>query len=163
YVWDPSNDLFNIPLTPPSQMDPTHNQFFRDGQLVKVLSNAFDPMGYTPNRQSGESSLIVRNDLTTIWNAFTPQNYQADQNFDGEPVADRLVAHARVRLAAGVRVPQRAVRGLLVLLRLERGGARLAEPVVGPVRDGPDGPSVAGHPDLGQLLAVGLFRVRPVG
>ena len=105
YVWDPSNDLFNIPLTPPSQMDPTHNQFFRDGQLVKVLSNAFDPMGYTPNRQSGESSLIVRNDLTTIWNAFTPQNYQADQNFDGDVDVYELLVN-EVRLLTGPEIPR---------------------------------------------------------
>jgi hypothetical protein len=105
YAWDPASDLFNTPTQTPLRMDPTHNQYFTDGFRVKVLSNAFDPMGHTANRQANQASLIVRNDKTTIFNGFTPQNYQGDQNFDGDPDMLELLVN-EIRLMTGPEIPR---------------------------------------------------------
>src|SRR5437867_2399297 len=105
YQWDTTNTLFHDPLEPPVQMNPTHNQYFRDGQLIKALSNAFAPMGYTTNPQDSQASMVVRNDLRSIWNGFTPQNYQADQDFDGDPDMLELMVN-EIRLVTGPEVPR---------------------------------------------------------
>ena len=104
YAWEPTNDLYNVPLQPPLTMDPTHNQYNVDGFKLRVLSNAFDPVGYTQNRQSGEVAMVVRNDLASIFNAFTPQNYQGDQDFDGDTDMLELLVN-EIRLMTGPEVP----------------------------------------------------------
>ena len=104
YAWEPTNDLFNTPTQPPLVMDPTHNQYNVDGFKLRVLSNAFDPMGYTANRQSGEVAIVVRNDLMSIFNGFTPQNYQGDQDFDGDIDVYELLVN-ELRLMTGPEVP----------------------------------------------------------
>ena len=105
FSWDPTSTLYSDPLTPPTQMDPTHNQFFRDGQKIKVLSNAFAPTGYTSNPQDSEAAMVVRNDKTTIWNGFTPQNFQGDQDFDGDPDMLELMVN-EIRFVTGPEIPR---------------------------------------------------------
>jgi len=104
YVWEPAHQLFNTPTSVPMTLNPTHDQYYTDGFRVTVLSNAFDPIGYTANRQAGQVSMTVRNDCQGIFNAFTPQNFQGDQNFDGDPDMYELLVN-ELRCMVGPEIP----------------------------------------------------------
>ena len=103
YSWESTDQLFNSPLQPPLTLNPTHNQYGIDGFRLNVQSHAFDPLGYSVNRQSGQAAMAVRNDRSTIFNGFTPQNYQGDSDFDGDPDMLELMVN-EIRLVTGPEV-----------------------------------------------------------
>ncbi len=105
YQWDPTNTLFNTPEMVPSVLHPTHDQYFTDGFKAKITSVANAPMGYTTNVQTGNAAVVARNDKTTIYNAFTPQNFQGDENYDGTPDMLQLIVN-EIRYLTGPEIPR---------------------------------------------------------
>ncbi len=103
YSWDNSHDMFNIILTVPYQMDPTHNQYWTDGFRLQIKDHAHAPMGYTTTEQANQGAIAIRNDYMAIFDSFTPQNYQGDQDSDGDVDTIELLVN-QLRLLAGPEV-----------------------------------------------------------
>ncbi len=105
YQWDPTNEVFSTPEIVPSVLHPTHDQYFTDGFRAKITSVANAPLGYTTTPQASQAAMVVRNDKMSIYNAFTPQNFQGDENYDGTPDMLQLLVN-EIRHLTGPEIPR---------------------------------------------------------
>lgn len=107
YEWDTSHAIFNAPNSVPT-LEGTDIYTYLCGQYLEEIYGFGNPVGgYYPTDDPYawyEAGLVARLDGQTIWNAFTPCNYNSDSDGDGQIDMQELFVNEIVWILGGIAV-----------------------------------------------------------
>ncbi|MFX1510198.1 MAG: hypothetical protein ACFFBR_07850, partial [Promethearchaeota archaeon] len=78
FIWDNSHDIFNQPIMYGAANFTSINDYGDEGDLLTVFSNASALAGFTTSPAPGNASIILRNDLQTLYNGFLIDEFSGD-------------------------------------------------------------------------------------
>jgi hypothetical protein len=88
YVWDESASIFNIPHQYGAANFTPFTDYGDEGDMLNVLGNATAIAGFSPTSQSGNASIVVRNDGMTVYNGYLIDEFSND--LDDSTYADNF-------------------------------------------------------------------------
>lgn len=88
YIWEDTHPIFNTPISyMPNNYTPFYD-YFDEGDLLTVFPNATALAGYTETEQSGNATIVLRNDGRTLFNGYLIDQFSGD--IDDSTYEDRL-------------------------------------------------------------------------
>ena len=88
YLWDSGHEIFNQPVNYNAANFTPSVDFGDEGDSLTVFSNASALAGFTASATPAEASIIVRNDMRTLYNGYLIDQLQGDT--DDSTYADNL-------------------------------------------------------------------------
>jgi hypothetical protein len=88
YIWDGGSDIFNQPINYGDTQFTSLPGTTDDGDAFTVFSNATALAGLTASDTAGEATLILRNDMQTLYNGYLIDSFSGDQ--DDSTYADNI-------------------------------------------------------------------------
>ncbi len=93
YEWDSAHPIFNTPYTTPNPTRWTSDSWADDGDYLSPSSGATAVAGYSASASSTAGAIVVGNSDRTIYNGFLFDSFRGDDNANGIPDIEELIAN----------------------------------------------------------------------